>query len=203
MPLPAQMLLYQQGCLTFWWFCSAATWSRHSVSWQWLPFVNVHLLFPHHLLTQTLGTITLILLLVMLTCVFFGFRQKSEVLVVPVATLFAFTQLRGSMPGAPPGFGKRYVILYFLDYPTWNLISKGDVLGGSRLAPDIRPGWLTLSNRLCRTFTLSRPTLTLGTSKFDQLNGTLTAPIGRDHACCLYHVGSYWKVQGFESGFIL
>ncbi|KDR83260.1 hypothetical protein GALMADRAFT_276159, partial [Galerina marginata CBS 339.88] len=49
--------------------------------------------------------ITLILLLVMLTCVFFGFRQKGEVLVVPVATLFAFTQLRQSMPGAPSGFG--------------------------------------------------------------------------------------------------
>jgi len=51
------------------------------------------------------GLITLILLLVMLTCVFFGFRQKGEVLVVPVATLFAFTQLRQSMPGAPAGFG--------------------------------------------------------------------------------------------------
>ncbi|KAF9471882.1 hypothetical protein BDN70DRAFT_938614 [Pholiota conissans] len=49
--------------------------------------------------------ITLILLLVMLTCVFFGFRQRGEVLVIPVATLFAFTQLRGSMPGAPEGFG--------------------------------------------------------------------------------------------------
>ncbi|KAF9471880.1 hypothetical protein BDN70DRAFT_868898 [Pholiota conissans] len=50
--------------------------------------------------------ITLILLLVMLTCVFFGFRQRGEVLVIPVATLFAFTQLRGSMPGAPEGFGR-------------------------------------------------------------------------------------------------
>ena len=49
--------------------------------------------------------ITLILLLVMITTVFFGFRQKGEVLVLPVATLFAFTQLRRSMPGAPEGFG--------------------------------------------------------------------------------------------------
>ncbi|KAF8192095.1 hypothetical protein BJ912DRAFT_1096404 [Pholiota molesta] len=55
--------------------------------------------------TVSIWLITLILLLVMLTCVFFGFRQKGEVLVVPVATLFAFTQLRGSMPGAPAGFG--------------------------------------------------------------------------------------------------
>lgn len=41
----------------------------------------------------------------MITSVFFGFRQRSEVMVIPVATLFAFTQLRQSMPGAPPGFG--------------------------------------------------------------------------------------------------
>ncbi|PPQ76171.1 hypothetical protein CVT24_006597 [Panaeolus cyanescens] len=55
--------------------------------------------------TLAIWLITLILLLVMLTSVFFGFRQKGEVLVIPVATLFAFTQLRQSMPGAPPGFG--------------------------------------------------------------------------------------------------
>ncbi|KAF9054820.1 hypothetical protein BJ165DRAFT_1440935 [Panaeolus papilionaceus] len=54
--------------------------------------------------TLAIWSITLILLLVMLTSVFFGFRQKGEVLVIPVATLFAFTQLRQSMPGAPPGF---------------------------------------------------------------------------------------------------
>lgn len=53
------------------------------------------------------GMITLTLLLVMVTSVFFGFRQKGEILVVPVATLFAFTQLRTSMPGAPDGFGER------------------------------------------------------------------------------------------------
>lgn len=52
------------------------------------------------------GLITLTLLLVMVTSVFFGFRQKGEILVVPVATLFAFTQLRSSMPGAPDGFGE-------------------------------------------------------------------------------------------------
>jgi hypothetical protein len=54
---------------------------------------------------MNLGMITLILLLVMFTCVFSGFRQRGEVLVIPVTTLFAFTQLRGSMPGAPAGFG--------------------------------------------------------------------------------------------------
>ena len=51
------------------------------------------------------GLITLVLLLLMFTAVIFGFRQRGEVLVVPVATVFAFTQLRNSMPGAPAGFG--------------------------------------------------------------------------------------------------
>ncbi|KAJ2923331.1 hypothetical protein H1R20_g13767, partial [Candolleomyces eurysporus] len=41
----------------------------------------------------------------MITTVFFGFKQRGEVLLIPVATLFAFTQLRQSMPGAPDGFG--------------------------------------------------------------------------------------------------
>ncbi|KAF8192101.1 hypothetical protein BJ912DRAFT_849126 [Pholiota molesta] len=54
--------------------------------------------------TIAIWMITLMLLLVMFTCVFFGFRQRGEVLVIPVATLFAFTQLRNSMPGAPSGF---------------------------------------------------------------------------------------------------
>ena len=59
-----------------------------------------------------LGLITLILLLVMITSVFFGFRQRGEVLLIPVATLFAFTQLRQSMPGAPPGFGMLTFVLH-------------------------------------------------------------------------------------------
>jgi hypothetical protein len=50
--------------------------------------------------------ITIILLLVMITTVFFGFKQRGEVLLIPVITLFAFTQLRQTMPGAPEGFGE-------------------------------------------------------------------------------------------------
>lgn len=63
------------------------------------------MLSDRQLAANNAGLITLILLLVMVTSVFFGFKQKSEVLVIPVATLFAFTQLRQSMPGAPDGFG--------------------------------------------------------------------------------------------------
>ncbi|KAK0215406.1 hypothetical protein IW262DRAFT_1299674 [Armillaria fumosa] len=41
----------------------------------------------------------------MIATVFFGFRQWNEIVVVPIGTVFAFTQLRASMPGAPEGFG--------------------------------------------------------------------------------------------------
>ncbi|KAF8995000.1 hypothetical protein BDQ17DRAFT_1524237 [Cyathus striatus] len=37
--------------------------------------------------------------------ILFGYTQPNDVFLVPVATLFAFTGLRGTMPGAPAGFG--------------------------------------------------------------------------------------------------
>lgn len=37
--------------------------------------------------------------------VFFGKGMSSGVLVLPMGTLFAFTQLRSTLPGAPVGFG--------------------------------------------------------------------------------------------------
>ncbi|PBK88229.1 hypothetical protein ARMGADRAFT_1120637 [Armillaria gallica] len=40
----------------------------------------------------------------MITTVVFGYRQRNEIIVVPIGTLFAFTQLRSTMPGAPKGF---------------------------------------------------------------------------------------------------
>ena len=46
----------------------------------------------------------------MATCimsVFFGKGISSGVLVLPMGTLFAFTQLRSTLPGAPDGFGAR------------------------------------------------------------------------------------------------
>ncbi|KAG2006035.1 hypothetical protein CC2G_002389 [Coprinopsis cinerea AmutBmut pab1-1] len=55
--------------------------------------------------TIAVWIVTLILSLVMITSVFFGYKQRPEVLLIPVATLFAFTTLRQSMPGAPEGFG--------------------------------------------------------------------------------------------------
>ncbi len=48
--------------------------------------------------------------LVMIMTVGFGFQQRNEIVVVPVATVFAFTQLRSTMPGAPDGFGTSLLI---------------------------------------------------------------------------------------------
>lgn len=63
-------------------------------------------------LTTNAGLITLVLIVLIITSVFFGFRQRAEILVAPVATVFAFTQLRASMPGAPAGFGERVTAAY-------------------------------------------------------------------------------------------
>ncbi|SJL16605.1 uncharacterized protein ARMOST_20131 [Armillaria ostoyae] len=56
-------------------------------------------------ITLTFWMVTLTICFIMITTVFFGFRQRNEIVVVPIGTVFAFTQLRSSMPGAPEGFG--------------------------------------------------------------------------------------------------
>lgn len=58
--------------------------------------------------TNSLRAIGLVTLTFMATCVlnvFFGKGISSGVLVLPMGTLFAFTQLRATLPGAPEGFG--------------------------------------------------------------------------------------------------
>ncbi|SJL16589.1 uncharacterized protein ARMOST_20115 [Armillaria ostoyae] len=56
-------------------------------------------------ITLTIWLVTLMICCIMIATVMFSFRQRNEIVVVPVATVFAFTQLRSSMPGAPGGFG--------------------------------------------------------------------------------------------------
>ncbi|KAK0477794.1 hypothetical protein IW261DRAFT_1565573 [Armillaria novae-zelandiae] len=57
------------------------------------------------IITITFWMVTLMICLIMIAAVFFRFRQRNEIVVVPIGTVFAFTQLRASMPGAPEGFG--------------------------------------------------------------------------------------------------
>lgn len=49
------------------------------------------------------GAITLVFVLATILSIVFGYRQKVELLAIPVTVLFAFPQLRSSMPGAPLG----------------------------------------------------------------------------------------------------
>ncbi|PBK68475.1 hypothetical protein ARMSODRAFT_1085399 [Armillaria solidipes] len=56
-------------------------------------------------ITVTFWMVTLMICLIMITTVIFGYRQRNEIVVVPIGTVFAFTQLRSTMPGAPDGFG--------------------------------------------------------------------------------------------------
>jgi hypothetical protein len=65
-------------------------------------FVN---LFP-----ENSGIITLVFVASTITTAVFGYAQKVELLVIPVPLLFAFTQLRSTMPGAPNGFGNSLFI---------------------------------------------------------------------------------------------
>ncbi len=46
--------------------------------------------------------------LVMIMTVGFSFQQRNEIVVIPVGTVFAFTQLHLMMPGVPDGFGKLF-----------------------------------------------------------------------------------------------
>ena len=61
-----------------------------------------------------LGLITLTLLSAAVVSVILGRKIAKEILLVPVGTVFAFTQLRGTFPGAPSGFGM-FIKLLFLN----------------------------------------------------------------------------------------
>ncbi|KAK0493742.1 hypothetical protein EDD18DRAFT_1356201 [Armillaria luteobubalina] len=50
------------------------------------------------------GIVTLTICLLMIMTVGFRFQQRNEIIVVPVLTVFAFTQLCSTMPRAPDGF---------------------------------------------------------------------------------------------------
>ncbi|PBK86134.1 hypothetical protein ARMGADRAFT_1086889 [Armillaria gallica] len=57
------------------------------------------------IITVTFWLVTLMICLIMISTVVFGFQQRNEIVVVPIGTVFAFTQLRSTMPGASEGFG--------------------------------------------------------------------------------------------------
>ncbi len=65
----------------------------------------------------------------MIMTVGFGFRQRNEIVVVPISTVFAFTQLRSTMPGAPDGFGALLHANPIND--TADMDDSGDILGMS------------------------------------------------------------------------
>ncbi|OCH92298.1 hypothetical protein OBBRIDRAFT_727023 [Obba rivulosa] len=56
-------------------------------------------------IVMAIWVVTLTFVVAGVAAVVLGKGIRAEVLVLPVATLFAFTQLRGTLPGAPAGFG--------------------------------------------------------------------------------------------------
>lgn len=63
----------------------------------------------------------------MIATVVFGFRQRNEIIVVPIGTVFTFTQLRSSMPGAPEGF--RTLFLFFNMDSAQTVAHQVDIIG--------------------------------------------------------------------------
>ncbi|KDQ62018.1 hypothetical protein JAAARDRAFT_45428 [Jaapia argillacea MUCL 33604] len=57
------------------------------------------------LIVIAIWLVTLTFLAACIAVIFLRMAMPSAVLALPVATLFAFTQLRGTLPGAPAGFG--------------------------------------------------------------------------------------------------
>ncbi|SJL16642.1 uncharacterized protein ARMOST_20169 [Armillaria ostoyae] len=77
-------------------------------------------------ITITFWLITITICLLMIMTVGFGFRQRNEIVVVPISTVFAFTQLRSTMPGAPDGFGALLHVNPIND--TADMDGSGDIL---------------------------------------------------------------------------
>jgi hypothetical protein len=77
------------------------------------PSVRLHLCAnqPYSFSLFPSGIVTLMISFTTITSVFLGYGLNITVLVLPVSTLFAFTQLRGTMPGAPDGIGKCELII--------------------------------------------------------------------------------------------
>ncbi|PBK90377.1 hypothetical protein ARMGADRAFT_1032420 [Armillaria gallica] len=72
-------------------FCSGFPLVLHGFSTLMLPFIWI-------------GMVALMICPIMITTLVFSHRQRNKIVVVPIGTLFAFTQLRSTMPGAPEGF---------------------------------------------------------------------------------------------------
>jgi hypothetical protein len=50
-------------------------------------------------------------MMLMIKAAVFRYKIETVVLVLPVAAMIAFAQLRSSMPNAPDGFGKQFPTL--------------------------------------------------------------------------------------------
>jgi hypothetical protein len=72
------------------------------------PSVRLHLCAnqPYSLSLFSSGIVTLMFSFTTITSVFLGYGLNIALLVIPVSTLIAFAQLRGTMPGAPDGTGE-------------------------------------------------------------------------------------------------
>ncbi|KAJ7278968.1 hypothetical protein C8J57DRAFT_1305156 [Mycena rebaudengoi] len=72
--------------------------------------------------------VSIVLFLITIDSCVFGYKRRVELLVLPVATVFAFTQLRQTLPGVPPG------VDYYINLPCFFLLAFSSILSIISLA---------------------------------------------------------------------
>ncbi|TFY74664.1 hypothetical protein EWM64_g9350 [Hericium alpestre] len=102
------------------------------------------------------GLISLVFAVITIKCVLFGHGLEASILVIPVATLFAFTSLRAAMPGAPSGFGERDSASTVSSADLASLRTSGAIVDFVGTLPSL--AFLAVESFLCLMHLIIRPT---------------------------------------------
>ncbi|KAJ6599830.1 hypothetical protein DFH09DRAFT_1128895 [Mycena vulgaris] len=78
------------------------------------------------LVSMSIAIVSVILFGVTVDACLWGYKRRIEVLLLPVATLFAFTQLRQTLPGVPSGTGT--ILDYYVNLPCFFLLAASSIL---------------------------------------------------------------------------
>ncbi|KAJ7735010.1 hypothetical protein B0H16DRAFT_135216 [Mycena metata] len=78
------------------------------------------------LVSVCIAIVSLILFGITMDVLLWGYKRELGVLLLSVATLFAFTQLRQTLPGVPPGTGT--ILDYYVNLPCFFLLAVSSIL---------------------------------------------------------------------------
>ncbi|KAJ7682220.1 hypothetical protein DFH06DRAFT_1160513 [Mycena polygramma] len=100
------------------------------------------------LVSASIVFVSLVLFIISIDSSMFGYKRRIELLVLPIATLFAFTQLRQTLPGVPETVGT--ILDYCVNLPCFFLLALSSIVSIISLAwsapfegnSDTRVTWL-------------------------------------------------------------